>query len=963
MGLEVFRLKRRLLVSCFLLQMLCTAALGGQAPGFSTGAWKRVETEHFVFFYPEELTDWTHSIARRMEGVHDRVGEVVGFVPEERIKVLVDDPFNAPNGAMYSGPLIYLWPTPPTPRSLTGENRGWAEIVAVHEFAHAAHLTRPSRNPARRFLISLVPVPVFDIMQRAPRWLREGYATYIEGEVTGSGRPYGVWRPAVMRTWALEGQLPTYGAMNFSGGYYGGSMAYLVGSAFLEWLIEREDGNDEVLVDFWRRLTARQRRSMSGAFAGVFGASPTELYGDFRVDVTERALAMRDALEAAGGVADGSLFQRLSWTTGDPAVSPDGEFLAVALRSRTVPSRLVVMSTTPDTLTEAQRQYRDAIYEADPEDVRPVERRPRPQRRLATLHATNGRGYSKPAFLPDGEHILVVRNDLVENSRSRPDLFEWAWRSGDLRRITNGAAIREASPAPDASWAVGVQCLHGKCNLVRIDLVSGEIATIAQGEPDRPYYHPRVSPDGESIVAAKQQDGLWRLVRMDADGSNERYLGPDDGASRFDAEFVEGSSELVLSSTVGGIHNLELLHLATERVRPLTRVLSAAVAPAPTSSGDVFFLALHSRGWDLRRTAIAEATPAPPLRVDASLAPAAPKPGPTVPPLAETELGPVESYGLGPRYYVPLPLFDGSVQGWSAGLALRSVDPIGNLAWHVRGMYGSSGGWRGGSAELLWRGFQPWIRIQAFGAEGPTAIGSEGPTSTDASWLDDDYLGGAAMLEVRRGGLSSAHRLLVGGSAGRLSAGQNRFLGFAEYGLGLLQMEGRRRFSQSLGFYGAIGRTGSFNWTTWRVSGSAGARLSRIGLNVTGLISGTDAPSGSAEILTVGGTQPKLFHSGITPFRVAQPALPVGTLRGDQVRIVQAEMTGGLPFKTFFWTGDAVGDGRDWYRLIGLEFERSLAEMSYLRLPSVRARLGLARMLSDPNKGDWRFWATVVYRP
>ena len=84
MGLEVFRLKRRLLVSCFLLQMLCTAALGGQAPGFSTGAWKRVETEHFVFFYPEELTDWTHSIARRMEGVHDRVGEVVGFVPEEQ---------------------------------------------------------------------------------------------------------------------------------------------------------------------------------------------------------------------------------------------------------------------------------------------------------------------------------------------------------------------------------------------------------------------------------------------------------------------------------------------------------------------------------------------------------------------------------------------------------------------------------------------------------------------------------------------------------------------------------------------------------------------------------------------------------------------------------------------------------------------------------------------------------------
>lgn len=934
-----------------------------QAPGFSTGAWQRVETEHFTFLYPEELTEWTHSIAGRMEAVFDEVEALVGFAPEDRVTVLVDDPVNASNGAMYSGPLIYLWPTPPNPRYLTGENRDWAEVVAVHEFAHAAHLTRPSRNPLRRFLYSLVPVPVFDIMRLAPRWLREGYATYVEGRITGSGRPHGVWRPAVLRTWALEGQLPSYAAMNFSGDYYGGSMAYLMGSAFLQWLIERESGNDEVLVNLWHRLTARQRRTLNGAFTGVFGAPPSELYGSFRVDVTENALAVRDLVEEAGGVVDGELFQRLTWSTGDPDVSPDGKLLALALRTRSRPSRLVVMSTTPDTLTESQQEYIDAIYEADPDDVRPVQSRPRPQRPLAILEATIGRGYGKPAFLPDGESVLVVRSDLVGNSRSRPDLFLWEWKADKLHRITRGAAIREASPAPDGTWAVGLQCLFGGCNIVRIDLGSGEVTTLAPSDPTRPYYHPRVSPDGSRIVASVQHEGLWRLVSMDVDGSAERLLGPADRASRFDAEFLDDGESLVLSSTLGGIHNLELLDLATERVRPLTRVLSAAVAPAPSPGDQIFFLALHSRGWDLRRIVRGKAPSGQVVFIDSTLAPAAPVHPTDRPELARTNLGPVSSYGLGPRSFLPLPLFDGSIEGWSAGLALRSTDPIGKLAWQLRGLYGSGGGWRGGAAEALWRGFRPWIRIQGFAVDGPLATGMGTAAPGLENPLDDDYMGGAAVLEFRHRQLSSAHRFELGGSAGRLDADQARVLGFAEYGLGLLQMQGRRRFTQSLGLHAAAGRTGATDWTRWRVSASAAVRLSRIGLGVTGLVSGTDAPANSVEELTVGGTRPQLFSPSIASFRISQPALPVGTLRGNHVQILQAELSSSLPFETFFWTGNASDDGRGWYRLAGIEFERTLPEMSYLRLPGLSARLGVARMLTEPHDGDWHMWATVAYRP
>ncbi|MEJ2503420.1 MAG: hypothetical protein P8177_08945, partial [Gemmatimonadota bacterium] len=668
-------------VGSILLVLGLTAASSAapQAPGFAPGPWNRVDTDHFEFLFPDALSDWALDMARRMEAVHAEVEALVGFAPEDRVTVLVDDPGNVSNGSMNPGPLLYMWPTPPSPRSMIGENRGWGEILAVHEFAHAAHLTRPSRNPFRRLVASLFPLPVTDIMRATPRWVTEGYATYVEGRLTGSGRPHGVWRPAVLRTWALEGQLPTYDAVSGSGGYWGGAMAYLVGYAYLEWLVEREGGDETALPRVWRRLTARETRSFSSAFTGVFAAPPDELYGSFTVDVTERALAVEDAADALGGVVDGSLFQRLAWSTGDPAVSPDGERLALVLRSRDRPPRLVVVSTTPDTLTTEQREQREALFERDPEDVRPVPGRPRSQKPRATLHPYLGRPYVAPAWMPDGEQLLVVRSDLVDNGRSRPDLFLWDWERDRVRRVTRGAAIREASPAPDGTWAVGTRCLAARCDIVRIELDDGAITTLVEADPLGPFYHPRVSPDGRTLVASVQADGAWTLVAMDADGSNRRRIGPDDGAARMDAEFLP-DGRLVLASTRGGIHDIEILDPATGGIRPLTRVLGAAVAPTTGADGDVFFLSLHSRGWDLRRIG-RDASATPELFTDPALRPAAaagPAPGVA---FREAEIGTVRPYGLGPRFRTYLPLVHLSEEGLGGGAVIAGVDPIGRLSW------------------------------------------------------------------------------------------------------------------------------------------------------------------------------------------------------------------------------------------------------------------------------------------
>src|SRR5436190_16241373 len=94
-------------------------------------------------------------------------------------------------------------------------------------------MLRPSRNPLQRLL------PLNPITLRAPRWVLEGYATVIEGRLTGAGRPNSTIRALILRRWAQEGRLPSYSQLNSDQRFLGMSMAYLMGSAFLEWLEQR----------------------------------------------------------------------------------------------------------------------------------------------------------------------------------------------------------------------------------------------------------------------------------------------------------------------------------------------------------------------------------------------------------------------------------------------------------------------------------------------------------------------------------------------------------------------------------------------------------------------------------------------------------------------------------------------------------------------------------------------------
>lgn len=944
-------------------------------------AWRTIETPHFVLHYPAALEAWTRDVAAHVEEERDAVGRLVGFAPPGRITVLVADPYNDSNGSAYPflrGPAVFLWPVPPDPRDGMEGARRWARLLVVHEVAHVAHLARPTRNPLRGRLAALLPTNVGPIGARTPRWVWEGYATFVEGKL-GGGRPFGAWRPAFLREWALEGRLPTYAAVSGSGGYAGGSFAYLAGSAYLEWLVSQR--GDSSLPAVWRRLTARTPRSFDAAFAGVFPGTPGELYARWTAQVTAEAVAAERALRAApGGLVEGTLVQRLRGTTGDPAVTRDGERVALVVRSPDRAPRVVVWRTgaePPDTARRraaaraARRQRR-----LDPEDVPAVPYLPAPKRAVATLVARDGRAFRAPRWMPDGARLLVERDEPRADGTFRPDLWLWDSRRDALRRVTRGAAVRGADPSPDGATALATRCAAGWCDLVRVDLASGAVALLAAGSPTRSYARPRWAADGRRFAVAVLDEGRWRVRVGDASaadvGGSLRTVGPDDGAARYEPAFLRGDSALVLTSERGGVPDIERVDLATGAATTLTRVTGAAMAAEPIGASDaMYFLALRGTGLDLRRLALDGAAPLAVVSLvgdSAGGARVATGPGAATAATAVVEragrpaddaaptpVPPSRAYGLGPHRYALLPAGSWTADGNSALGVLAGADPVGRLTWVLLGAAGAPATWRGGSLSAALRLRPATLDLQAFGA----AQRFDGALAR--------YHGGVVALAPRAvlGAATVAGRL--GGSLGTLSGGAAdsagaRSLGFVDLRAGLTRGRGDAVLSLSIGGSAAAGRSGGAPFARWLGAVGAAARTPRLSARAGYATGETNRAAPTFERFAVGGPDATLIDASVLGQRLALPALPTGALVGRRVETARVGL-GAWRLEPYAFAARTPDVSSRWRRVVGAEASWVTGPVPFARAPGVRAVGGIGYPLDGPTRRRAQLYVAISPRP
>lgn len=930
----------------------------------SWAEWRTIETARFVFHYPAELEDWTRYVAARADAIDSSVARITGYAPPNRTHVVVDDPYNLANGSAWpfiDRPVISLWATPPDPREDIGEFRDWGPTLLSHEFTHVAHLSRPSRNPLLRTLWRLAPVNLGPVTLNAPRWVFEGFATYAEGRVTGSGRPHGAWRPAFLRQWALEGQLPRYEQLDNFGSFEGGEFAYLAGSAFLEWLAAAH--GDASLVDVWRRMTARQPRGFDEAFTGVYGESARALYGRFTADLTGKSLEIQRAVRANAPGDTGAIVQRLSWSTGDPAVSRDGRRVAIELSSATQPSRIVVWSTAaePDTM----RARRDSALRArDPDDVpaRPIY--PPPKRALATLRATTGAAYEHPRFLADGR-IVVSRLMRTGDGALRPDLFIWDPSRRTVSRITRGAALQRPDPLPDGRTALAMQCLHGWCDVALVDLATGRDSVILRGSPARSYFRPRISPDGRRFVVSMNESGRWRVVVIDRAGGAAREL-PFKG-NAYDASWITAGG-VVATSDADGIPNLWFTNLNDDSAIPLTGVTGAAVgAEAVARDSSVWFLSLHARGYDLRRVVPRPRPPAVDVALSPALRPAAMAPAVEPPPLALNAVSAPRPYALTPRQFRWLPFGQADADGLAAMLAFSSSDLVGRSELMVKAAAGDRAAWRGAAFDAAWKGARPFVRLHAFDA-GQRLSASRSPIAGSPS-MDARLRGALVMLDGSRSFESWSARYRAGASVARLTADSSttRSLLLGDASAAWLQRFGVSGFSESMSTTVTIGNAFATRFHRVAASGSASAfGFTPVPVAVSASyarVSG-DAPSFERVSLGGGAAGGGLVDRVLLSQRVSMPVLPSGIATGSSALTYRVSLTT-QPVALYYWAGSATSSASfdTWYRVVGIEGSKTIGAIPVAGVPSARVVYGIGESLDVPFRNQVRGYLSVLINP
>jgi hypothetical protein len=938
--------------------------------------WRTVETENFVFHFPERYRTWTLALAERMEGVREQVGRVVGYLPPRRVDIVVDDPINDANGAAFTAldaPTIIIFPTPPDPRDETGNFRSWGELVATHEFAHVAHLNRPSRNRLQNLYWSLSPVPLGPIPVGAPRWALEGYATYVEGRVTGSGRPNHAWRAAVLRQSALEGRLPGYAQLSASGPWQTGSFAYLAGSAFFDWLARRE--GDSSVTALWRRMTAKTIRSFDESFEGVYGDSPSTMYQLFVAGLTADALAFERALNR-DALVPGTLVQRLIRNTGDPAISPNGRFVALVVRHVSSPSELVVWGTADERDTLAFRR-REKLLERDPDDVPDRAFYPPPKRTIVSLVATDGAPYESPRWFADNLHLLVTRRMPMSDGTLRPDIFKWSAEDGALVRVTTGASARDPDPSPDGRWAAAVRCDRGWCDLVRVDLNTGAVRVLISGSETRNFYRPRVSRRTGEIVVAEQSGDRWRVMRVSPDEGTSRYADPDDGVTRYDATFDTDGRTVVTTSESGGVANLERLDPTDSRPVRLTAVTGAAVGADVAPDGTIWFLSLQAGGYDLRRirpdsASISRASdfsaslhlsfvdslsPILPPRAVASAPDSSRRP-------ARSAVSEERPYGAGPSRFRYLP---GATTGFGGTTFLLGVvrsDPVGRLGVEVLGAAGAGALPTGIALRVDSRAFRTETMLDLWSShERPSG---QFPAAFDEG-LDLARSGGALRAQRSRvfdgGYLVATVAALAERQQSPAFASRTRDAAIGAFTVVGNQRDEELRYQEQ---FSSMAEAGSYgDGTYWRQrstfffgTGSNSRPLTTARL-AFGTVGGGDGSNG--ERYVIGGFASPLIDPLLDARRVDAPAYPVGSSTSTSFSSFRVAMP--LPPVELFYAAASPDLFKTSLRSYGAEFRERVAAVPALGTPDVDVMAGFARALDAPVTKEWRFYLTLAVRP
>jgi hypothetical protein len=599
-----------------LLAVLTTPAASQVDP---SGSWRTFHSPHFRVHFRPAYRDKAREVAAEAERAYALLAREL-HPPRGTIDLTLSDDVDTPNGftTTYPSNRFTILLVPPVTDPGLQNFDSWERLVVVHELAHVFHLDR-SRGLWGALQSVFGRAPGLFPNQYQPSWVIEGIATYYESRFTGGGRAEGSFHRQAVAADVAAGQARSpWDALLFTR-WPNGLAPYAYGGRF--WEHVAETAGDSVLPRFVE------------ATAGQL--IPFRVGRQIRRAGANLEAGWQRAVASAGGTPRATRSRLIArGLRSEPVarVSPDGRHLAYVHSDGRGASRLRVVDPQSGTVLRSHRVTGQASFD----------------------------------WLADT--LIVAQLDFTSRWHVRSDLWKWL-PGGAWRRITRNARIIE--PRVGGGLVASLRLTPGGNVPTRASDSSGSAATWGPVVP---------SPDGRWLVAPRNRNGRWELVRWrDGDPASSRVLARSH-VGRVIADPV-WSGDAVLFVTDAARDGFPQIHEWREGrgITQLTAEPRGARAPAPLPDGRIVFATLGDGGWELRAVDPLPVGPSPATddRVAAFV------PAPSVP-LRETGYS---SWGsLHPHFWIPLAL-DVQDAGIFFGALTAGVDAVGRDAYFGSVLY------------------------------------------------------------------------------------------------------------------------------------------------------------------------------------------------------------------------------------------------------------------------------------
>ncbi len=176
-------MKKAILFILFLI-MIAGSLTAQYVPGVH---WKKIETEHFLIIFPEEISEQAKIVAGKIDLIYQMDALAFGEVRQSRWPVILTTSGTEANGYVAMGPRKSVWYGTPMAENISTLN--WYDLLALHETRHMVQNDRLNSRLNHLLYILMGQNGLnIGINFGVPAWFFEGDAVAAETAFSETGR-------------------------------------------------------------------------------------------------------------------------------------------------------------------------------------------------------------------------------------------------------------------------------------------------------------------------------------------------------------------------------------------------------------------------------------------------------------------------------------------------------------------------------------------------------------------------------------------------------------------------------------------------------------------------------------------------------------------------------------------------------------------------------------------------------